>query len=55
MNIKVEAISQQIEELETLKGKLQDILNRWEEQPPLEAIDRTICPNIQCEWVETKQ
>ncbi|MCU0543080.1 MAG: heavy metal-responsive transcriptional regulator [Oscillatoriaceae cyanobacterium Prado104] len=49
LQAKVTAISQQIQELETLKAELQGILNRWEEQPSLEALDRTICPNIQRE------
>lgn len=49
LQAKVAAISQQIEELETLKGELQGILNRWQEQPPLDVLDRTICPNIQRE------
>jgi MerR family transcriptional regulator, copper efflux regulator len=42
LRAKVEAISQQIEGLETLKGKLPAILNCWQEQPPIDAIDRTI-------------
>ncbi|MCC3406461.1 MAG: heavy metal-responsive transcriptional regulator [Microcoleus sp. PH2017_10_PVI_O_A] len=47
LTAKVEAISGQIAALETLKGELQGILNRWEEQPSPECITRTICPNIQ--------
>lgn len=49
LQAKVEAISRQIQELETLKGELQGILNGWEEEPPPEDLDRTICPNIQRE------
>ena len=47
LTAKVEAISGQIAALETLKGELQGILNRWQEQPSPECITRTICPNIQ--------
>ncbi|MEG4392214.1 heavy metal-responsive transcriptional regulator [Microcoleus sp. BROC3] len=47
LKAKVEAISGQIAALETLKGELQYILNRWQEQPSPESITRTICPNIQ--------
>lgn len=49
LQAKVAAISQQIQELETLKAELQSTLNLWDEQPPPEAIERTICPNIQRE------
>jgi DNA-binding transcriptional MerR regulator len=49
LQAKVASISQQIQELETLKAQLQEILNYWEEQPSPEAFDRTICPNIQRE------
>jgi MerR family transcriptional regulator, copper efflux regulator len=47
LTAKVEAISGQIAALETLKGELQGILNRWQEKPSPECITRTICPNIQ--------
>jgi MerR family transcriptional regulator, copper efflux regulator len=49
LEAKVTAISQQIQELETLKSQLQGILSCWEEQPPRDEVDRTICPNIQRE------
>lgn len=44
---KLDAIEEQIEALEILKSELQAILADWEEIPPQERIDRTICPNIQ--------
>lgn len=46
---KVEAISQQIESLETLKSELQGILSGWEEQPLPHQIEQTICPNLQAD------
>lgn len=47
LEVKVEAIAQQIEALETLKTELQGILSGWEEQPPADRIAHTICPNLQ--------
>ncbi|MEO0408047.1 MAG: heavy metal-responsive transcriptional regulator [Cyanobacteria bacterium P01_A01_bin.135] len=44
---KLAAVQDQINELTLLQGELQDILSRWQEEPPLERQDRTICPNIQ--------
>lgn len=44
---KVEAIAEQIKELEILKSELSGILSGWQEQPPYHARERTICPNIQ--------
>lgn len=47
LEVKVAAIAQQIEALETLKTELQGILSGWEEQPPVDRIAHTICPNLQ--------
>lgn len=47
LEMKVAAIAQQIEALETLKTELQGILSGWEEQPPADRIAHTICPNLQ--------
>lgn len=47
LTLKVEAISGQIAALETLKGELQGILNRWQEQPEPASLAGMICPNIQ--------
>jgi MerR family transcriptional regulator, copper efflux regulator len=47
LEVKVAAIAQQIEALETLKTELQGILSGWEEQPPADRIAHTICPNLQ--------
>ncbi|HBB32653.1 MAG TPA: heavy metal-responsive transcriptional regulator [Cyanobacteria bacterium UBA8803] len=44
---KVEAINSQIAALETLKSKLLNLLSVWQEEPPRDRIDQTICPNIQ--------
>lgn len=45
--LKVEAISKQIEAMEILKSELLGLLSGWEEQPPYQTRDKTICPNIQ--------
>lgn len=47
LQIKVDAIIEQIEALETLKAELQGILSAWQEQPPAHRIAQTICPNLQ--------
>lgn len=47
LQAKVQAITEQIEALETLKSELQGILSGWEEQPPSYRIAQTICPNLQ--------
>ncbi|WP_017719464.1 heavy metal-responsive transcriptional regulator [Kamptonema formosum] len=47
LQAKLEAISEQIEALQTLKAELQGVLSGWQEQPPAERIAQTICPNIQ--------
>jgi DNA-binding transcriptional MerR regulator len=44
---KVEAISAQIEALETLRAELQGILSGWQDHPPIDALVQTICPNLQ--------
>ena len=44
---KMEAISEQIEALETLKSELQGILCGWQDRPSQEQLTRTICPNIE--------
>jgi DNA-binding transcriptional MerR regulator len=44
---KIQAIAEQIEALEILKSELQGLLSGWQEQPPSDRIERTICPNIQ--------
>jgi MerR family transcriptional regulator, copper efflux regulator len=47
LQAKVEAITEQIEALETLRSELQGILSGWQEQPPMHRIAQTICPNLQ--------
>ncbi|NJL35890.1 MAG: heavy metal-responsive transcriptional regulator [Leptolyngbyaceae cyanobacterium RM2_2_4] len=47
LQAKVQAITEQIEALETLRSELQGILSGWEEQPPSYRIAQTICPNLQ--------
>lgn len=47
LETKVEAISKQIEALESLKVELQEILDGWQEAPSEKKIAITICPNIQ--------
>jgi DNA-binding transcriptional MerR regulator len=44
---KVAEINRQIEALETLKTELQGILSGWQEQPSIDRLAQTICPNIQ--------
>lgn len=47
LQLKVEAIEQQIQALETLRAELKGILSGWQSQPSSDRIDQTICPNIQ--------
>lgn len=47
LEAKVAEITQQIEALNTLRTELQGILSAWQEQPPADRIQHTICPNIQ--------
>lgn len=47
LELKVEAIEQQIHALETLRAELKGILSGWEDQPSSDRIAKTICPNIQ--------
>jgi MerR family transcriptional regulator, copper efflux regulator len=47
LEAKVVEIRQQIEALETLELELQGILSGWQDQPDLERLERTICPNLQ--------
>ncbi len=44
---KVADITQQIEELQTLKQELQALLSGWQEHFPANVIHQTICPNIE--------
>lgn len=48
LEAKLEDIEAQIEALETLKVELQGVLSAWQEKPPADRIEKTICPNIQC-------
>jgi DNA-binding transcriptional MerR regulator len=47
LEAKVQSITEQIENLEMLRSELQGILSGWQEQPPAERIQQTICPNLQ--------
>ncbi|MBF2077109.1 MAG: heavy metal-responsive transcriptional regulator [Synechococcales cyanobacterium T60_A2020_003] len=47
LEAKVDDITHQIEQLETLRSELQGILSGWQESPSEERIARTICPNLQ--------
>jgi MerR family transcriptional regulator, copper efflux regulator len=47
LEAKVAAISHQIDALTTLRAELQGILSGWQDQPPADRIQQTICPNIQ--------
>ncbi len=44
---KVAIVSQQIQALETLRAELNGILSGWQEHPPADVIEQTICPNLQ--------
>lgn len=43
---KVEAISQQIEALQSQREELQGLLTHWQDRPPADSLAQTICPNI---------
>ncbi|GAB4383649.1 MAG: hypothetical protein Kow00121_45880 [Elainellaceae cyanobacterium] len=47
LEAKIAEINQQVEALKTLKGELLGILSGWQDQPPLDEQDQTICPNLQ--------
>ncbi|MBW4468269.1 MAG: heavy metal-responsive transcriptional regulator [Pegethrix bostrychoides GSE-TBD4-15B] len=47
LEAKVADISHQIDALTTLRAELQGILSGWQDQPPADRIQQTICPNIQ--------
>lgn len=47
LEAKVANISEQIDALTTLRAELQGILSGWQDQPPADRIQQTICPNIQ--------
>lgn len=49
LEAKVDAIAAQIAALETLKVELQGILSGWQEQPQVDWMTETICPNLQPE------
>ncbi|MER3431983.1 MAG: heavy metal-responsive transcriptional regulator [Leptolyngbya sp. ERB_1_1] len=44
---KVAQITEQIEQLNTLRTELQTVLAQWQEQPATELIEATICPNLE--------
>ncbi|MEC4895762.1 MAG: heavy metal-responsive transcriptional regulator [Oscillatoria sp. PMC 1051.18] len=46
---KLKVIQEQIEALELLQQELQGILSGWQDSPPKNLANRTICPNIQSE------
>lgn len=47
LETRLKTISEQIEALEILQSELQGILSGWQDQPPLDRIAQTICPNLQ--------
>lgn len=47
LELKLEAIDQQIHSLETLRTELRGILSGWQDQPSSDRLAQTICPNIQ--------
>ncbi|NEO25727.1 MAG: heavy metal-responsive transcriptional regulator [Kamptonema sp. SIO4C4] len=47
LQLKLQDITQKIESLQILKSELEGILSGWQEHPPQEKIEATICPNIQ--------
>jgi MerR family transcriptional regulator, copper efflux regulator len=47
LEAKVAEVTKQIEALQTLRSELLGILSGWQEFPPAEQIQQTICPNIQ--------
>ncbi len=44
---KVDQITAQIEQLNALRTELQSVLSQWQEQPEIELIETTICPNLE--------
>lgn len=53
LEVKIEAIAQQISALEALKSELQELLSGWQEPPENICSQEIICPNIQAELDET--
>ena len=49
LEAKLDDIQTQIEALETLRTELQGVLSAWQEKPSADRIQKTICPNIQCD------
>ena len=47
LQLKLQAINEQIAALEILKSELEGILCGWQEIPPKTRLSPTICPNIQ--------
>lgn len=47
LEAKVNAITQQIEALVSLRSELQGILSGWDEHPSGDRLAHTICPNLQ--------
>lgn len=47
LETRLETLSEQIEALEILQSELKGILSGWQDQPPLDRIAQTICPNLQ--------
>ena len=44
---KVDQITEQIAQLDTLRSELQNVLSHWQEQPSTALIETTICPNLE--------
>ncbi len=44
---KVQDITQQIEQLQTLQSELQTLLASWQEEPDAEPASELICPNLE--------
>lgn len=44
---KLATIEEQIRSLQILHAELQGILSGWQDPPPLQRFDQTICPNLQ--------
>lgn len=47
LETRLDTLSEQIEALEILQSELKGILSGWQDQPPIEQIAQTICPNLQ--------
>ena len=47
---KVEQLTHQIQQLETLRTELQSVLSHWQESPSAQLVDTTICPNLEENW-----